>query len=111
MDNLSLRDYFAGRALSGLSTRQFSAADLAEVSYKIADAMLVERTKNVLHVETIEQAAQIFNRYLFLGCAWRKTPNPEIIEGILPSVNGGYLLPKYTAIATAQKLAEDNYGR
>jgi len=45
---MSLRDYFAGRALSGLIARhraEVAWSDVAPQAYRIADAMLAEREK------------------------------------------------------------------
>lgn len=51
---MSLRDYFAAKALGGLATSQDAngtwrhgdAKTLASTAYEIADAMLAERAKN-----------------------------------------------------------------
>ncbi len=44
---MTLRDYFAGQALAGLAVMAegMGFSTLANVSYKIADAMLAERAK------------------------------------------------------------------
>ncbi len=44
---MTLRDYFAGQALAGLAVMPegMGISTLANVSYKIADAMLAERAK------------------------------------------------------------------
>jgi len=45
---LSVRDYFAGQALSGLSVPPIRVNDIdwiANMSYRLADAMLAEREK------------------------------------------------------------------
>ena len=42
---MTLRDYFAGQALAGLSTRHGGGEVLAQASYQIADAMLKERER------------------------------------------------------------------
>ena len=43
---ISLRDWFAGQALSGmLVPNKFMPADAAEAAYAYADAMLAERVK------------------------------------------------------------------
>lgn len=44
---LSIRDWFAGQALAGLTARSvnLSESDLSEVVYDIADAMLAARAK------------------------------------------------------------------
>lgn len=45
---MSLRDWFAGQALSGLyadHTQEISAETAAEAAYRTADAMLAERNK------------------------------------------------------------------
>jgi hypothetical protein len=41
---MTLRDYFAGQALAGLVTNTY-LEDLGELSYKIAEALLIERQK------------------------------------------------------------------
>lgn len=40
---MSLRDYFAGQALAGMSLDHDTAGTNAEWAYKIADAMLIQR--------------------------------------------------------------------
>jgi hypothetical protein len=47
MSEESLRDYFAGQALVGLSIRGSAKGygDMVKVAYKIADAMMEERAK------------------------------------------------------------------
>lgn len=45
---MTLRDYFAAKAMQGMMadhTRDNSPAELSEWAYKIADAMLAERVK------------------------------------------------------------------
>lgn len=42
---MSLRDFFAGKAMSALIPEQMHPADTAETAYRIADAMLVERER------------------------------------------------------------------
>ena len=48
-DGMSLRDWFAGQYVSGVTGRQDPPYDdfesLAEMSYKVADSMLAEREK------------------------------------------------------------------
>ena len=39
---MTLRDYFAGQALAGLVTNTY-LEDLGELSYKIAEVLLIER--------------------------------------------------------------------
>jgi hypothetical protein len=41
---MTLRDYFAGQALAGLVTNTY-LEDLGELSYKIAEVLLIERQK------------------------------------------------------------------
>lgn len=46
---MTLRDYFAAKALQGImaaANGTIKYKDLGEISYKAADAMLVERAKN-----------------------------------------------------------------
>jgi hypothetical protein len=40
---MTLRDYFAGQALAGITTFETSPAEVSEHCYAIADAMLRER--------------------------------------------------------------------
>jgi hypothetical protein len=46
---MTLRDYFAGQALAGImaapSTTEATTDEIAYLSYKIADAIIVEREK------------------------------------------------------------------
>ena len=42
---MTLRDYFAGHALAGVSTQQYTHQFTAQLSYALADAMLAERAK------------------------------------------------------------------
>jgi hypothetical protein len=42
---MSLRDYFAGQALSGMNGAGGSFSAIAEWAYRYADAMIVERAK------------------------------------------------------------------
>ena len=45
---MTLRDYFAAKAMQGMMadyTRAFETAEISEWAYKIADAMLKERVK------------------------------------------------------------------
>lgn len=47
-DGMSLRDYFAAKALVGIishPTNQGTPAAVADISYQIADAMLLARSK------------------------------------------------------------------
>ncbi len=48
-DGMSLRDYFAAAAMTGLWTdpasKELSSSDIAQVCYYMADAMLAERAK------------------------------------------------------------------
>lgn len=47
---MSLRDWFAGQALTGLMALQFVRAsneEFAKISYKTADAMLLERSNHL----------------------------------------------------------------
>lgn len=47
---MSLRDWFAGQALTGLMALQFVKAsneEFAKISYKTADAMLFERSNHL----------------------------------------------------------------
>lgn len=46
-EGMSLRDWFAGQALIGIGAAAYSLtpADAANLSYKVADAMLAEREK------------------------------------------------------------------
>ena len=49
IEGMSLRDYFAAKALQGLMASPSDPASLeiaAEWSYKVADAMLAERTRS-----------------------------------------------------------------
>jgi len=43
--SLTVRDYFAGQAISGLAPDTQSGQALAEWAYELADAMLAEREK------------------------------------------------------------------
>lgn len=43
---MSLRDWFAGRALAGSDCDSYSPASTAECAYRVADAMLEERKNN-----------------------------------------------------------------
>jgi hypothetical protein len=49
IENMSLRDYFAGQAMQGFILREKSGliffASIAGASYDLADAMLKERTR------------------------------------------------------------------
>ena len=49
IENMSLRDYFAGQAMQGFILREKSGmiffAAIAGASYNLADAMLKERTR------------------------------------------------------------------
>ena len=53
-DGISMRDYFAAKAIGGLATSQDSngtwrygsSSDIAEEAYSIADAMIAERNKS-----------------------------------------------------------------
>ena len=40
---MTLRDYFAAKAMQGLMQYAYTHADRASVAYKVADAMLKER--------------------------------------------------------------------
>ncbi len=40
---ISLRDFFAGKALMGLSARSFDVDEIAERCYEFADAMIKAR--------------------------------------------------------------------
>jgi len=42
-DGMTLRDYFAAKAMQGLMQYAYTHADRASVAYKAADAMLKER--------------------------------------------------------------------
>jgi len=42
-DGMTLRDYFAAKAMQGLLQYAYAHADRASVAYKAADAMLKER--------------------------------------------------------------------
>jgi len=42
-NGMTLRDYFAGRALAGLYTEDMTEADIGKGCYAIADAMLKAR--------------------------------------------------------------------
>ena len=42
-EGMTLRDWFAGQALSGVMAKQHNFADVAYSAYALADAMLVER--------------------------------------------------------------------
>jgi len=51
-EGMTLRDWFAGQALAGLSTgaaftvpNEAESAEAAQVAYRLADAMLAERSK------------------------------------------------------------------
>lgn len=114
-NNLSLRDYFAGQALMGLAATGGGWADteISQRAYTWADTMLAERVKGIPIIETLDQAIEILNRYTFCNDnAWQAIP-----EGALGSFSSRpqhqpqYFLPSVAAIATAQKLLEDNYGR
>ena len=43
---MTLRDYFAAKAMQGLLQYAYAHADRASVAYKVADAMLAEREKD-----------------------------------------------------------------
>jgi len=43
---MSLRDWFAAKAMQGLLQYAYAHADRASVAYKVADAMLAEREKD-----------------------------------------------------------------
>ena len=43
---MTLRDYFAAKAMQGLLQYAYTHADRASVAYKAADAMLAEREKD-----------------------------------------------------------------
>jgi hypothetical protein len=43
-EGMYLRDYFAAKALSGLNTSA-NALDVAKTAYRVADAMIAERSK------------------------------------------------------------------
>jgi len=43
---MTLRDYFAAKAMQGLLQYAYAHADRASVAYKAADAMLAEREKD-----------------------------------------------------------------
>jgi hypothetical protein len=47
LDSMTMRDYFAGLAMQGLTVHNIreSYAEMAEKSYTMADAMLKERAK------------------------------------------------------------------
>jgi hypothetical protein len=45
MIGMTLRDYFAAKAMQAIANERFNAEFLAEYAYKIADAMLDEREK------------------------------------------------------------------
>jgi hypothetical protein len=49
-DGMTLRDWFAGRAMAGLLTQpaeiEFGASHFAKASYEMADAMLAARKEN-----------------------------------------------------------------
>jgi hypothetical protein len=49
---MSLRDWFAGQALSALAAKVTSLGKIAEDAYKIADAMMIERGKDRGQVDT-----------------------------------------------------------
>ncbi len=42
---LSIRDYFAAKALPAMSNENYSVDDIAAACYQLADAMLKERAK------------------------------------------------------------------
>jgi hypothetical protein len=42
---MTLRDWFAGQALPAVAAKGSSTAKISEDAYKIADAMLAERSK------------------------------------------------------------------
>jgi hypothetical protein len=42
---MSLRDWFAGRAIAGLSTKNYAEELMVAMAYDIADRMLKEREK------------------------------------------------------------------
>ena len=53
LQDISLRDYFAGLALAGsiaCSTTEGNSGDFARYAYSYADAMLKEREKEILNV-------------------------------------------------------------
>lgn len=51
---MSLRDYFAGQALTGLMSRgPFYARDTADEAYKFADAMLAARDSDTTTAQQI----------------------------------------------------------
>jgi len=45
-EGMTLRDYFAAKAMQGLLQYAYAHADRASVAYKAADAMLAEREKD-----------------------------------------------------------------
>ena len=49
---MSLRDWFAGQALPAVAAKGSSSAKISEDAYKIADAMLAERSKERDRPET-----------------------------------------------------------
>lgn len=44
-NGMTLRDYFAGQALSAVSAHNWPIDQIADTAYRIADAMLTERVK------------------------------------------------------------------
>jgi hypothetical protein len=44
-ESINLRDYFAGKAVSGFDCGDYTAEKIATYAYKIADAMLKERMR------------------------------------------------------------------
>jgi len=50
MNNISVRDFFASCAMQGFTSSaglELSDADIARVSYQLADAMLAERQRTL----------------------------------------------------------------
>ena len=45
-EGMTLRDYFAAKAMQGLLQYAYTHADRASVAYKVADAMIAEREKD-----------------------------------------------------------------
>ena len=46
INNISIRDFFAGCAISGCMARSEAVSSVAERAYIVADMMLAEREKN-----------------------------------------------------------------